>query len=91
MCGALSPAVASSSGAMLYGIEATPGSAATDSAVDAVMARVQAYREIKNQIQRARDDGASWPCRPTSIIRRGVSVQRSPDVPVTRHLIVGRT
>lgn len=41
--------------AMLYGIEATPDSTPTDSAVDAVMARVQAYREIKNQIQRARD------------------------------------
>jgi len=27
-----------------------------DSAADAVMARVQAYREIKNQIQLARDD-----------------------------------
>lgn len=44
--------------AMLYGIEATPDSTPTDSAVDAVMARVQAYREIKNQIQLARDDGA---------------------------------
>lgn len=40
--------------AMLYGIEATPDTTPTDSAVDAVMARVQAYREIKNQIQRAR-------------------------------------
>lgn len=40
--------------AMLYGIEATPKTAAGDSAVDAVMARVQAYREIKSQIQRAR-------------------------------------
>lgn len=28
----------------------------TDSAADAVMVRVQAYREIKNQIQCARDD-----------------------------------
>jgi hypothetical protein len=42
--------------AMLYGIEATPDTAATDSTVDAVMARVQAYREIKQQIQQARDD-----------------------------------
>lgn len=45
--------------AMLYGIEATPETAQQDSAVDAVMARVQAYREIKNQIQRARDDSAA--------------------------------
>jgi hypothetical protein len=41
--------------AMLYGIEAAPDSAPADSAVDAVMARVAAYREIKNQIQLARD------------------------------------
>ncbi|MGV0741050.1 hypothetical protein [Mycolicibacterium sp. XJ870] len=41
--------------AMLYGIEATPNSTPTDSAVDAVMARVQAFREIKHQIQQARD------------------------------------
>ena len=41
--------------AMLYGIEATPNTTSADSAADAVMARVQAYREIKNQIQRARD------------------------------------
>lgn len=41
--------------AMLYGIEATPDTTRADSAVDAVMARVQAYREIKNQIQQARD------------------------------------
>ena len=41
--------------AMLYGIAATPAAVAPDSAVDAVMARVQAYREIKNQIQLARD------------------------------------
>lgn len=41
--------------AMLYGIEAAPDSTPTDSAVEAVMARVQAYREIKNQIDRARD------------------------------------
>ena len=42
-------------GAMLYGIEATPDTAPTDSAADGVMARVMAYREIKNQIQLARD------------------------------------
>lgn len=41
--------------AMLYGIEAAPDSTPTDSAVDAVMARVQAYREIKSQIERARE------------------------------------
>lgn len=45
--------------AMLYGIEATPETTQQDSAVDAVMARVQAYREIKNQIQQARDGGAA--------------------------------
>ncbi|OBB19691.1 hypothetical protein A5761_00650 [Mycolicibacterium setense] len=45
--------------AMLYGIEATPETSQQDSAVDVVMARVQAYREIKNQIQLARDDGAA--------------------------------
>jgi electron transfer flavoprotein alpha subunit len=37
--------------AMLYGIEATPDPAATDSTADAVIARVQAYREIKSRIQ----------------------------------------
>ncbi|OBF50142.1 hypothetical protein A5778_01600 [Mycolicibacterium monacense] len=41
--------------AMLYGIEAAPNTTPEDSAVDAVMARVQAYREIKNQIEQARD------------------------------------
>lgn len=41
--------------AMLYGIEAAPTTAPSDSAADAVMARVQAYLEIKNQIQQARD------------------------------------
>ena len=41
--------------AMLYGIEATPDTGPTDSAADAVMARVLAYREIKNQIHKARD------------------------------------
>ncbi|OBJ98415.1 hypothetical protein A5638_10535 [Mycolicibacterium fortuitum] len=45
--------------AMLYGIEATPQTTQQDSAVEAVMARVQAYREIKNQIQQARDAGAA--------------------------------
>lgn len=45
--------------AMLYGIEATQDVGPTDSAVDAVMARVQAYREIKNQILVARGDGAT--------------------------------
>lgn len=43
--------------AMLYGIEATPDSTPTDSAVEAVMARVQAYREIKSQIEQARHIG----------------------------------
>jgi hypothetical protein len=43
--------------AMLYGIEATPELPSNDSAADAVMARVQAYREIKREIQRARDAG----------------------------------
>ena len=41
--------------AMLYGIEATPDTSPMDSAADAVMARVQAYLDIKNQIQQARD------------------------------------
>ena len=41
--------------AMLYGIEATPDTSQADSAADGVMARVMAYREIKNQIQQARD------------------------------------
>lgn len=45
--------------AMLYGIEAAPDNTPTDSAVDAVLARVQAYREIKNQIQLARDSETS--------------------------------
>lgn len=44
-------------GSMLYGIEAAPTKAFDNSAADAVMARVQAYREIKNQIQLARDGG----------------------------------
>lgn len=42
---------------MLYGIEAAPLASPDDSAAGAVMARVQAYRDIKDQIQRARDDG----------------------------------
>ena len=42
---------------MLYGIEATPDFAASDSAADAVMARVQAYQEIKREIMRVRDAG----------------------------------
>ena len=41
---------------MLYGIEAAPSAASGDSTADAVIARVQAYREIKNQIQLARGD-----------------------------------
>jgi hypothetical protein len=45
--------------AMLYGIEAAPDNTPTHSAVDAVLARVQAYREIKNQIQLARDNQTS--------------------------------
>lgn len=36
--------------AMLYGIEASPGTSAANSSADAVMARVQAYREIKSQV-----------------------------------------
>lgn len=39
---------------MLYGIEAAPAAAAPNSTADAVMSRVQAYREIKNEIQRGR-------------------------------------
>ena len=41
---------------MLYGIEATPSAPPANSAADSVMARVQAYREIKNQVQLARGD-----------------------------------
>lgn len=37
--------------AMLYGIEASPDTALTDSAADAVLLRVRAYQEIKNQIR----------------------------------------
>lgn len=43
--------------AMLYGIEAAPAASADDSAASAVMARVAAYRDIKSQIQRAREGG----------------------------------
>jgi hypothetical protein len=43
--------------AMLYGIEATPDLAPSDSAADAVMARVQAYQEIKREIIRVRGAG----------------------------------
>ena len=42
--------------AMLYGIKATPDAVPTEAATDLVMVRVQAYREIKNQIHCARDD-----------------------------------
>jgi len=45
--------------AMRYGIEATPETTQQNSTVDAVMARVQAFREIKNQIQQARDGRAA--------------------------------
>ncbi len=41
--------------AMLYGIEATPDTTPTNSAADAVLARVQGYLEVKNLIQQARD------------------------------------
>lgn len=41
---------------MLYGIEATPSASPANSAADSVMARVQAYREIKNQVQLARGE-----------------------------------
>lgn len=40
---------------LLYGIEAAPDTSPASSAADAVMARVQAYREIKSQIQLARE------------------------------------
>jgi len=42
--------------AMLYGIKATPNATPTETATDAVIARVWAYREIKNQIQHVRDN-----------------------------------
>lgn len=40
--------------AMLYGVEAAPADPVLSTTADAVMARVQAYREIKNQIQGGR-------------------------------------
>lgn len=40
--------------AMLYGIDAAPAATHADSTADAVIARVQAYREIKDQIHQAR-------------------------------------
>jgi hypothetical protein len=46
--------------AMLYQIEAT-GATRGESAAEAVIARVQAYREIKGQIERARDDTEDEP------------------------------
>jgi hypothetical protein len=42
--------------AMLYGIEAAPATTPRDLTADVVMARVQAYRDIKQQIQQARDN-----------------------------------
>lgn len=39
--------------AMLYGAEAAPAAAVADSTADAVMSRVQAYREIKSRIHHA--------------------------------------
>ena len=42
---------------LLYGIESTPAIPELDSGTDRVMARVAAFREIKAQIQAARDDG----------------------------------
>jgi len=39
---------------MLYGAEATPDTAPTSAAADAVMARVLAYREVKELIKKAR-------------------------------------
>lgn len=40
--------------AMLYGIESLPGTSAANSSADALMARVQAYREIKSQVEHFR-------------------------------------
>jgi len=42
--------------AMLYGIKATPDATPIETATDAVIARVWAYREIKNQIQHVRNN-----------------------------------
>lgn len=41
--------------AILYGIESAPAHPLQNATADAVLARVQAYREIKNQIHSARD------------------------------------
>lgn len=41
--------------AMLYGIEATPGTPESESAAGRVMARVAGYREIKQQITQTRE------------------------------------
>ncbi len=41
--------------AMLYGVEAAPNVTPVDSAADRVLSRVAAYREIKKQIELARD------------------------------------
>lgn len=60
--------------AMLYGIEATPDTTPTDSAVDAVMARVQAYLEIKDQIQHARGQTTKVRC---------VKCQHTQQVPIS--------
>jgi len=49
--------------AMLYGIEKAPDGAPRDSAADAVMARVQAYRDIKNQIQLAQTSAEAMSTR----------------------------
>jgi hypothetical protein len=43
---------------MLYGIEATPTATSMESGVDGVMARVQAYREVKNAIKQARGESS---------------------------------
>lgn len=40
---------------LLYGIDAAPATARTESAADRVMARVRGYQEIRQQIQAARD------------------------------------
>ncbi|MCV7279914.1 hypothetical protein H7J88_09655 [Mycolicibacterium flavescens] len=52
--------------AMLYGIEAAPDTKPQNSAADAVMARVQAYRDIKNQIQLTGSPGHERPDAVTS-------------------------
>lgn len=45
--------------AMLYKVEAIEATTPAESAADAVMARVQAYRDIKGQIERAREDSGA--------------------------------